>query len=98
MPDKFIKFDEIFNTEPGLAGVRKIIKQSDVIVEFEKIFPKIASEIKPVKVKDKTLFLFIENSVLRNELKFRETEITEKINKYFKEERINKIKFVSKYS
>ena len=42
----------------------------------------------------KTLFLKVENPAWRNELKFKETEIVEKINKFYNEERINQIRFI----
>ena len=47
-----------------------------------------------MKVDKKTLFLKVENSVWRSELKFSESIIVEKINKFFNEERIKFIKFL----
>jgi hypothetical protein len=41
------------------------------------------------------LKLKVENPAWRSELKFRETEIVEKINNHFKETRINNIRFTS---
>jgi len=93
MPDNFKSIAEIINREPGLASIRKVIKQSDVILEFFKIFPEMKKVVKPVKVEKKILFIKVENSILRSELKFQETLIVDKVNRYFKEERIKGIRF-----
>ena len=94
MPEGFKSIEEIINKEPGLEAVRKIIKQSDVVREFSKIFPDLKKLVKALKVDKNILFLKVENSVLRNELKFQEILIISKINKYFNEERVNGIRFL----
>ncbi len=94
MPDGFKHIEEILNTDPGLEKIRKIIKQSDVVLEFYEIFPDLKKLVKAVKVDKKILFLKVENSVLRSELKFKEVLMVGNINKYFNEERIKGIRFV----
>ena len=47
----------------------------------------------PHEVDKMFLKLKVENAVWRSELKFREREIVEKINNFYKEERIKGIKF-----
>jgi hypothetical protein len=93
MPDNFKSIREIIADNPGLAGVRKTVKQSDVILEFFKIFPEMKKVVKPVKVYNKILFISVENSILRSELKFRESQLVSKVNKYFNEDRIKGIRF-----
>ena len=93
MPDNFKSFAELFKSDPGLAAVRKIVKQSDVIVEFFKIFPEMKKVVRPLKVVKKVIFINVDNSILRSELKFKETLMVEKINKYFNEEVIKGIRF-----
>ncbi len=93
MPDNFKSFAELFKSDPGLATVRKIVKQSDVIVEFFKIFPEMKKVVRPLKVVKKVIFINVENSILRSELKFKENLMVEKINKYFNEEVIKGIRF-----
>jgi hypothetical protein len=93
MPDKFKSIADILNGDPGLAPVRKIIKQSDVVIQFYNIFPELKKVVKPLKVEKKTLFITVENSILRSELKFQESLIVSKVNKYFREERIKGIRF-----
>jgi hypothetical protein len=93
MPDKFKSIGEIIAENPGLAGVRKTVKQSDVILEFFKIFPEMKKVVKPVKVYKNLLFISVENSILRSELKFRESQLVSKVNKHFNEERIKGIRF-----
>jgi hypothetical protein len=94
MPEGFKSLEDILNTEPGLEKVRKLIKQSDVVLEFYEIFPDLKKLVKAVKVDKKILFLKVENSVLRSELKFKEVLMVGKINEYFNEERIKGIRFV----
>ncbi len=93
MPDKFKSFAEIFEGNPGLEPVRRTVKQSDVVLEFYKIFPEMKKVIKPLKVEKKILFISVDNSILRSEIKFGESLLVSKVNKYFKEERIKGIRF-----
>lgn len=93
MPDKFRSFADIIDGDPGLAPLRKIIKQSDVVIDFYKIFPELKKVVKPLKVEKKLLVISVENSILRSELKFQEGLIVSKVNKYFNEERIKGIRF-----
>jgi hypothetical protein len=94
LTEGFSSIAEILNKEPGLDKIRKVLKQSDVVREFSEIFPDLARIATAIKVEKNTLFLRVENSVWRNELKLRENLITEKVNGYFKEIRIEKVKFI----
>ncbi len=94
MPDSFSTIAEILNREPGLEKIKRILKQADVIRAFPEIFPDLAKFATAVKLEKNTLSLRVENSVWRNELKLREHLIVEKVNGFFKETRINKIKFI----
>lgn len=83
MNNSFKSMAEIFKLEPGLEKVRKVMLHSDVILDFEKIFPELTATVIPVKFEKKVLFLKIENAAMRSELKYKESLIIEKINKYF---------------
>jgi hypothetical protein len=80
--------------ERSLANVREIVQSSDVIVHFFEIFPNLEKVAVPLSCEKKTLKLKIENPAWRNELKFKESEIIENINKHFKEQRIIQIRFI----
>ncbi len=94
MPNSFKSFSDAFNSEPAFEGLRKIIKESDVVSDFNKIFPDLEKVASAIKVERRVLSLKVENPTWRNELKFREKLIVDKVNEYFKEVRINKIRFV----
>jgi Protein of unknown function (DUF721). len=83
MADSFKSLSDIFSKEPGLAKVRKMVLYGDVVLEFGNIFPELAKNVVPLKFEKKTLFLKIENAAFRSELKYKESLIIEKINKYF---------------
>lgn len=89
----FIKISDIINTRSEFDGLKKKLKETEVVDGFLEIFPDLGKVAKALKVEKKTLFLKVENSVWRNELKFSESVIIEKINMFFKEERIKFIKF-----
>jgi len=93
MPENFKKIGEVINKEPQLKQLREIVKSTDVIEEFYKIFPDLKKIAEPMSVAKKLLKLKVENPVWRSELRFRETAIVEKINNYFNEERIKQIRF-----
>ena len=95
MPKGFISLGEAFEKEPSLTKIKNSIKDYDVVNNFYEIFKDFEKIAVPVKVKNSVLYLKVENSVWRSELKIKEQNIIEKINKYLKEERIKKLKFVS---
>lgn len=95
MHNGFRSIAEIIEKEPALNKLRDSIKKYDVVDEFKKIFPELVKIAEPVKTERKILQLRVENSVWKSELKFNEKLIVEKVNKYFKEDRIKGIKFVS---
>ena len=96
MPDGFASIAEIINKNPGLSRVKTMIKAADVVADFFKIFPELKKNVKPVKVVKEVIYLSVENSVLRNELKLRENLIIEKINRHFSEKIVSKVRFISK--
>jgi len=95
MPDGFRSLKDVFSTEPQLINVRRIVKASDVVIDFDKIFPRLKKIAVPQKVDKMFLKLKVSNSVWRSELKFKEREIVERINKFYNEERIKGIKFTN---
>ena len=95
MHDHFRSLKDVFNSDPQLINVRRIVKASDVVNDFNKIFPNLVKIAVPIKVDKMFLKLKVENSTWRSELKFKEFEIVERINKFYNEERIKGIKFTN---
>jgi hypothetical protein len=95
MHNGFESIAEVFNKEPVFDGLRKMINESDVVAEFKKIFPDLEKIARAVKVEKKVLYLHVENPSWRNELKFRENVLVDKVNKFFKDERIHKVRFIA---
>jgi hypothetical protein len=93
MPDGFKSIKDVFNSDPTLKKIRAVINENDVVNDFEKIFPEFTKVAKAKSVRYSTLTLKVENAAWRSELKFKEKEILEKINSFYGEERITKIKF-----
>lgn len=93
MPEGFQSIKEILQKEPGLKQIRQIISDNDVVNDFDKIFPEFKKIVKATKIYKGCLTLKAENPAWRSELKFKETEIIKKINAFYNEQRINKIKF-----
>lgn len=93
MPDGFKSIKEVFNSDPALKKIRTVIIENDVVNDFEKIFPEFVKVAKAKCAQGATITLRVENAAWRNELKFKEKEIIEKINLYYDQERITKIKF-----
>lgn len=96
MPDGFKSIKDIFNSDPGLKNIRSIVSENDVVNDFTLIFPDFAKVAQAIKVQNKILTLKVENAAWRNELKFKEKEILDKIKSFYGEERLNKIKFSAK--
>jgi hypothetical protein len=96
MYDDFKSIKEVFNNHPELKKIKTIVEENDIVNDFETIFPDLKKVVKPQKVERGILTLKVENAAWRSELKFKETEIINKINSFYKEERVNKIKFSAK--
>lgn len=96
MPDGFKSIKDIFNSDPGLKNIRSVVSENDVVNDFALIFPDFVKVAQAIKVQNKTLTLKVENAAWRNELKFKEKEILDKIKSFYGEERVNKIKFSAK--
>lgn len=94
MPSGFKSLKEVFRRERSLAGIRQIVDASDVIVHFTEMFPNLEKVATPIFCEKKILKLKVENAAWRNELKFMEAEMIDKINSFFKEQRINQIRFI----
>ena len=96
MPEGFKSIKEVFNTDPALKDLKNYINENDIVNDFEKIFPEFKKVAKAKAVQKKTITLKVDNAAWRSELKFKEKEIIEKINSFYNEERIIKIKFSAK--
>lgn len=96
MPDSFKSIKEILETTPELKNIKLLLEDNDVVKDFQKIFPELKSIVKAVKCDKKMLTLKSDNPSMRNELKFREKEIIDKINSFYNQERITRIKFSNK--
>jgi len=94
MPD-FRSIEEIFKTDSALSNVRNFVKQADVILLFPKIFPDLNQFVDAVKLEKQVLFLRVENSVWRSELKFRQKLIVERINNHCGENVVKSVKFIA---
>jgi len=94
MPNGFKSLKEVFKRERSLAGIREIVEASDVVVRFTELFPNLEKVATPVSCEKKILKLKVENAAWRNELKFMEAEMIDKVNAFFKEQRINQIRFI----
>lgn len=95
MHSNFESLKEVFNTHPMLSAVRSVVKQSEIIEKFYEVFPELEKIAQPVIVKKRVLLLKAENPVLRSELKLNEELVVKKINGFFKEDRIESIRFIS---
>ena len=94
MHSSFKSLQEIFKKEKALSGVREIVESADVIVRFYEIFPNLEKVAIPQQCEKKVLKIKVENPSWRNELKFMEPEMIEKVNAFFNSQRIYQIRFV----
>lgn len=86
--------DEIFESDNELSRFKEAIKNYEVLEEFENIFPDLAKVAKAKKIEKKVLFIKVEDSTWRNELRLNQSIIIEKINKHYKKEIVKYLKFL----
>jgi hypothetical protein len=95
MPKDFKSLPEILGKEKAFENVRKAAKEYDVLEKFGEIFPDLKKVAQAVKIEKGVLFLRVENSVWRSELKFRQESLIEKINKKFNEKIVKSVRFTA---
>lgn len=93
MPHDFVKLGDFVSKEEALQRFKKKVEDNEVVDRFHEIIPGLQEYVVAVKMDKKTLHLKIENPAWRNELKFQETTIIEKINNFFNEQRVKTIRF-----
>jgi hypothetical protein len=94
MPD-IRSISEVFRNEESLANIRNYVKQADAVILFKEIFPDLKNIAVAVRLEKSILFLRVENSVWRNELRIRQKYIIERMNNRFGEQIIKSIKFIA---
>lgn len=94
MPNDFKSLQEVFGKEKAFEKVRVVAKEYEVLEKFLEIFPDLKKIANATKIEKGVLFLKVENSVWKSELKFRQTTIIEKINKKFNEPIVKTIRFI----
>lgn len=96
MNSDFKSLEEVLNSSPELFHIKKLVDEHNVEKDFFVIFPELKPLIKSVRFTKNCLKLRVDIPSLRNELKFRESEIIEKINNFYKSDKVKKIQFSNK--
>lgn len=86
---------DVIKNDKYLENLRNFVRQSDIVLEFQDIFPDLKTIAKAVKVEKSVLYLKVSNSVWRSELKFRQKILIDKINERFNEQLIKSVKFLA---
>jgi len=94
MPKKIVSLGEVLNTDENFAIIMTKVREYNVVDKFPEIFPELTKIAQAIKVNNSVLFLHVENSVWRSELKLREKLILKKINTHINELKIKSIKFI----
>jgi hypothetical protein len=88
-------FNDVFQENNELKNFREYLKQGEILNSFEDFFPDLKNIAKPVKIEKLVLFLKVENSVWRSELKFRQKIIIDKINEHFGQQVVKSLRFIA---
>lgn len=94
MRRKAVSLGDVIEKEESFRPFISRVKEFDVVLLFGEIFPELKQIAKAMKVNKNVLYLQVENSVWRSELKLRQKTIIDRINKSVKEESIKSIKFI----
>ncbi len=95
MPNKFKSLPDILNKDKAFSNFRKSVRENDVVVEFEEIFPKLKNTVTASNINKGILYLIVDNSVLRNEIFINKKLMIEKINTHFDQQIIVDVKFTN---
>jgi len=94
MPKGIKSLKDILDTEE-FSNFRKSVKENDVVVKFNDIFPKLKNTVTPSNVNKGVLYLVVDNSVLRTELHLNKKLMIKKINDHFNQQIIVDVKFTN---
>lgn len=90
----FRSINEIIDSEKEFEKLREVLKNYNIVEEFERIFPELSNIATAKKAEKQILYLRVENSVWKSELNLQKNILINKINKYFGKEVIKGIKFI----
>lgn len=90
----FRSINEIIDSEKEFEKLREVLKNYNIVEEFERIFPELSNIAAAKKAEKQILYLRVENSVWKSELNLQKNILINKINKYFGKEVIKGIKFI----
>ncbi|MCF8266733.1 MAG: DUF721 domain-containing protein [Ignavibacteriales bacterium] len=96
MPHDSRSLGEIISADENFSGVRKVAREYEVIAKFHEIIPELKSIAEPTKFVKSVLYLKVDNSIWRSELKFRQAVLINKINVFFKCDLVKSIKFTGR--
>lgn len=88
-----ISVGEVIKNDPAFSRVREVFEKEEIYEEFFLIFPELAGHVLPDKYDNGILKIKVDNPSLKNDLKFNEELLINKMNTHFKCERIKQIKF-----
>jgi hypothetical protein len=95
MPDKFKSLSDVISKDAAFSKFRHSVKENNVVVEFENIFPKLSKTVTASNVNKGILYLIVDNSVLKNEIYINKNLMIEKINNHFSQQLIVDVKFTN---
>ncbi|MCE1190095.1 MAG: DUF721 domain-containing protein [Ignavibacteria bacterium] len=93
MNESYRRLGSILQVDPEWRKLREMVSSQEVVDKFFEICPQFIGHVVPIKMQKQVLTLAVENAVLRSEIKFHEQELIQKINEFFNDQRIDKIKF-----
>ncbi|RMD50685.1 MAG: DUF721 domain-containing protein [Ignavibacteria bacterium] len=85
---------DVLSNSDEFSKFRTAVEGFDVLENIYKIFPELKSFIVPKKIEKKTLFIRVNNSVMRSELTINRDKMKNKINKFFNKEIVKEIRFI----
>lgn len=85
---------EIINDSDEFKKFRTAVEGYEVLAKIPEIFPELNAFLNAKKVEGKTLFIRVNNSVMRSELSLNRNKIIDKINKHFNKKIIENIRFI----
>lgn len=86
--------EEVISGDEALKNFRESVKEFDLIDNFYEIFPNLKSIVVPVKIEKKIIFIKVENSTWRNELRLKQHLLVNKVNSYYQKEILKGIRFL----
>lgn len=91
---KFVQISEILDNQLLFKNIKEAQDSRNIVSDFAEVFPELKGKVVARNIINKTLTLKTFSSVWKSEMRFKTSEVIEKLNTFYSKNIIEKIKII----